>query len=37
VRRLRVSEDAREDTLRGYVLLQMQKQAAPSYRRGYVP
>jgi hypothetical protein len=37
VRRLRVSEDAREDTLRGYVLLQMKKEAAPSYRRGYVP
>jgi hypothetical protein len=37
VRRPRISEDVPKDILRGYVLLQMQKEAAPSYRGGYVP
>jgi hypothetical protein len=37
VRRSRVSEDAPRDVLRGYVLLQMEKEAAQPHRRGYVP
>jgi hypothetical protein len=37
VRRPRVSQDVPEDVLRGYILRQMEKAAAQSYRRGYIP
>jgi hypothetical protein len=37
VRRSQVSEDVPQDVLRGYILLQMEKEAAQSYTTGYIP